>query len=241
MEESIPANMEESIPADADQSQEAQENAQNEQAQSAENLSAQPPYPKGVPKELFLFKLFKGDLKKTVVFGTVLSAALLVIAVVLAINLILLQGRYNLLAIKTSVWTKLSAQEQTRLKSILDIDAEIDSLNAQKSSLESEVAGLETEKSNLQSTIAKLQGDIVVLKGQPISFPAGYFIAGTDFDVGRYKIYGGSSNFVVHSASGSLRVNIILGGSYGVDEYIYTFSKGDEIEASSSFKLVLVE
>ena len=61
-------------------------------------------------------------------------------------------------------------------------------------------------------------------------------MAGEDFEVGRYKIYGGSSNFIVYSRYGDLEVNTIL-GDWGVEEYVYTFNNGDEIEAHSSFKM----
>ena len=110
------------------------------------------------------------------------------------------------------------------------------------SSLESKISELTKNKEDLDTQISQLNGEVVKLKGQPKSYPAGQLTAGTDIPTGKYKIYGGSSNFVVYSSSGSLQVNIILGtGSYNVSEYIYTFKTGDKIEANSSFKLVEVE
>ncbi|MBQ3408946.1 MAG: hypothetical protein IJH12_07075 [Clostridia bacterium] len=111
-----------------------------------------------------------------------------------------------------------------------------------QSELTSKISELEKNKSNLETQVDKLSKDVITLKGAEKSYPAGYLTAGTDFEVGRYKIYGGSSNFIVHSSSGSLRVNIILGhGSYDVSEYLYTFKLGDEIDARSSFKMVPIE
>lgn len=107
--------------------------------------------------------------------------------------------------------------------------------------LESKKAELEGQAEGLQQTIDGLNADIIRIKGEAKTFPAGHLNAGTDFELGRYKIYGGSSNFVVYSSSNRLQVNIILGGRYGVEEYIYTFSSGDQIKASSSFKMVPVE
>lgn len=86
-----------------------------------------------------------------------------------------------------------------------------------------------------------MNADIIKVSGKAKSYPAGDLTAGIDFPVGRYKIYGGSSNFIVHDADGWLRVNIILGSKYGVSEYIYTFAEGDQVRAESAFKMVPVK
>lgn len=112
--------------------------------------------------------------------------------------------------------------------------------NKQKN-LNAEVANLEEKKASLTTEIEKLNRDVIKIKGEPQTYPAGHLIAGTDVPIGKYKIYDGTSNFIVHSSEGSLKVNIVLGGGYGVDEYIYTFQTGDKIVANSSFKLVSVE
>lgn len=128
------------------------------------------------------------------------------------------------------------------------IQEKIEKLNSTKEDKESEINTLEESKKQKQSEIDKLnsqinnlKSDIIKIKGQEKLYPAGYLVAGKDFEIGRYKIYGGSSNFFVRTITGNLKVNIILGGEYGVNEYIYEFSKGDEIEANSSFKMVLIE
>ncbi len=115
-------------------------------------------------------------------------------------------------------------------------------LQNKEEKLNSNISSLESKKDELNAQIEKLNGDVIKLKGEPKTYPAGHLTAGTDIPTGKYKIYGGSSNFVVYSSTGSLKVNIILGsGSYKVSEYIYTFKNGEKIEASSSFKLVAVE
>lgn len=110
-----------------------------------------------------------------------------------------------------------------------------------------DLANLENEKTRLKQDIAELEAkieelnaDVIKIAGKPKTYPAGYLYAGKDFPAGRYKIYGGSSNFFVYDVNDRIRVNIIL-GRLGVDEYIYTFSEGEEIRAKSSFKLVPVE
>ena len=82
---------------------------------------------------------------------------------------------------------------------------------------------------------------LIVSFAYAVEIPPGMYTVGKDIPAGRYKIHGGSSNFFVYSSSGSLEVNIILGGRYGVEEYLYTFKSGDEVEARSSFKLTPIE
>ncbi len=119
--------------------------------------------------------------------------------------------------------------------------SELAELQIKKDELSSEISSLEDKKQTLNSEIEHLNGEVIKLKGEPRTYPAGHLTAGTDIPTGKYKIYGGSSNFVVYSSYGDLEVNIVLGGNYGIDEYIYTFKTGDKIEARSSFKLVAVE
>lgn len=120
------------------------------------------------------------------------------------------------------------------------ISEEIDKLKDEQKSLEEDIKDKESEKSSLEKELKKLNGEVLTAKGKAKSYPAGQLVAGEDFDVGRYKIYGGSSNFVVYSRFGELEVNTIL-GDWGVEEYIYTFNEGDEIEAQSSFKMQPIE
>lgn len=120
-------------------------------------------------------------------------------------------------------------------------EEKVKELQKKQESLNAEISGLESKKSSLNSELEKLSGDVVKIKGESKKYPAGHLTAGTDVPVGKYKIYGGNSNFVVYSSSGDLKVNIILGGGYGVDEYIYTFQNGDKIQSNSSFMLVPVE
>lgn len=123
-------------------------------------------------------------------------------------------------------------EEQNKLKDI----------QTKQSELNSEISLLENKKQSLNTEIQQLNGEVTKAKGKPKTYPAGQLTAGTDVPIGKYKIYGGNSNFIVYSSSGSLEVNIVLGsGTYDVNEYIYTFKTGDIIKANSSFKLVSIE
>ena len=120
------------------------------------------------------------------------------------------------------------------------INSKIEELKNEQEELENDIKNKESEKTSLEKEIDKLNGDVITAKGKVKTYPAGQLTAGEDFEVGRYKIYGGSSNFVVYSRFGDLEVNTIL-GDWGVDEYVYTFNEGDKVEAHSSFKMQPIE
>lgn len=171
----------------------------------------------------------------------------------------------GILAISLILFITLFAQtyyeknniQSSKDKKISDLQEKIDSCNEQISilgknekqqeisnnimQLQNQKKELETQKTQLESEINTLKGEVLKTKGEPKTYPAGQLTAGTDVPVGKYKIYGGNSNFIVYSSYGTLEVNIILGGTYGVNEYVYTFQTGDKIEANSSFKLIAVE
>ena len=117
-------------------------------------------------------------------------------------------------------------------------------LNLKIEELDSKILTLTQQKESLENQIESLKESIIKIKGEERTYPAGYLTAGKDFEVGRYKIYGGKSNFSVHSLSGKLKVNIILGNNseyHQVSEYLYTFSSGDVVEANSTFKMIPIE
>ena len=124
----------------------------------------------------------------------------------------------------------------------LSQEDKITELENKKKNLESKIGSLESDKSKLEGEIESLKADVIKVKGEPKTYPAGQLVAGTDVPTGKYKISGGNSNFIVHSSSGTLKVNTILGGGdWGVEEYIYKFEYGDKIDAHSSFTLQEVE
>ncbi len=150
------------------------------------------------------------------------------------------QNEYSQLQSKYSENQRNINEQDKKIKE-LEQEEKQREINSNIATLESKKGELEKEKQSLESQIKTLNKDVIRIKGEPKTYPAGHLTAGTDTPTGKYKIYGGSSNFAVYSSTGRLEVNIILGSRYGVDEYIYTFKTGDKIKASSSFKLVEVE
>lgn len=133
--------------------------------------------------------------------------------------------------------------KEAKLKQLEQVEKQ-DELNSKINELDSKVLSLEKQKEELESKIKSLKEDVIKIKGEGKNFPAGYLSAGKDFEAGRYKIYGGSGNFAVYSSTGKLRVNIILGDNpnyHQVNEYLYSFSDGDEIKANSQFKMIPIE
>ncbi len=68
----------------------------------------------------------------------------------------------------------------------------------------------------------------------------GTWTAGRDIRVGRYVATapeGEAGNFVVYAADGSLKVNEILGGDYGVPSVTVGLTRGDSIEISGLSKV----
>ena len=120
------------------------------------------------------------------------------------------------------------------------INDKIQDLKEDQEELEEDINSKKSEKNSLEEEIERLNEDVITAKGKAKTYPAGQLVAGEDFEVGRYKIYGGNSNFIVYSRWGDLEVNTIL-GDWGVEEYVYTFNEGDEVEAHSSFKMQPIE
>jgi len=94
---------------------------------------------------------------------------------------------------------------------------------------------------------ADVENDFFRINGQTpwadtLSFPAGFFTAGEDFPIGRYRIVGTTSNFTIHNVAGRLRVNVVFGERAShVQEYIYNFARNDEIHARAPFRLVPID
>lgn len=185
------------------------------------------------------------------IVGLIIFSAILIIAIVF-INI----NANNKLEVEEAISLSLKEENNKIQKEFLEmnnkisdlqrdeekkkINDEIEKLKKEQKELQEELQDKKSEKSSLEKELKKLNGDILIAKGKAKSYPAGQLVAGEDFDTGRYKIYGGSSNFVVYSRFGDLEVNTIL-GDWGVEEYIYTFNEGDEIEAQSSFKMQPIE
>lgn len=180
----------------------------------------------------------------------VMVSILTVISIIFKVNCVELENNNSKLKIEINEKDKSIKEKEEKIlelskeEKINEIQGEIDDLTKTKNKLSGEIDDLNGEKTTLQEKLDKLNGDIIKAKGKTKKYPAGYLTAGKDFETGRYKIFGGSSNFVVRSSRDDLRVNIILGNDtkWGeVKEYIYDFDYGDEIDASSSFKMQPVE
>lgn len=192
-------------------------------------------------------KIFKEKYMFIEGFLGIIVLLLIIVSIILNSNKKDIEEKYKNLSSKYETIKSNLEDKNIELKSMEEQNKRLSKEEKQKelenkiSTLESNISSLTTQKQSLQNQIDSINGEIIKIKGQPKTYPAGHLVAGTDVPTGKYKIYDGNSNFAVYSSYGNLEVNIILGGRYGVNEYIYTFNTGDRIEASSSFKLVEIQ
>ena len=138
-------------------------------------------------------------------------------------------------------------QVKGELSSQQDVLNEFNDYKANKEAKEGEIVQLDNDIQAKSNGVAKLAAEIQEKSSEldqlknaiqrtgeePKVLPAGEYTVGYDIDAGRY-IVTGRSNFVVHSATGRLKVNTILGGgSYGEESYTCTLETGDSLELSS--------
>lgn len=144
---------------------------------------------------------------------------------------------------------KLSDKE-TEVKEVLALVDDRDSLNSEIDELDKglkgkndELSSLSTQVDEKQAELEKIESGIVKKKEEPLELSAGVFIVGTDVPAGRYQVtnIGQGSNFIVHSPSGSLKVNTILGDGFGSGDYVFFADEGDTIENGARVKLIPVE
>lgn len=125
------------------------------------------------------------------------------------------------------------ASTQVMMENNAELFNEVTAYSQDKETYTEKLESLKTEVAEKEAQLKRLTADITAATGNPVKLPAGSFTVGTDIEPGRYKITG-SSNFFLYSASGELKVNIILGGPYGVSSYIYRLRDGDVIECQGS-------
>lgn len=151
--------------------------------------------------------------------------------------------------LKTTQKSYEELKDSEMLTTYKDIQTAKDELDKIKNEIENSEKDRDEKKAEIEAEINRLESELTTakekidsIKSNPISFYAGEYVCGKDFFPGRYLIYDGSSNFFVRG--GDTHVNIILDDDSErghVKEYVHFFTKGETIEARSSFKLKLIE
>lgn len=138
----------------------------------------------------------------------------------------------------------LNSDAEEYQTSIEDIQGDLEScqaMNGELNDARTKLNEINGQISDAQSRLDALNGQIDQVKGEPIQLPAGEFVVGTDVPAGRY-IISGSSNFITHSSSGSVRINTILGDSaVGSGDYHGNLADGDIIDNSEPATLTPAE
>ncbi|WP_276917445.1 hypothetical protein [Aneurinibacillus aneurinilyticus] len=123
------------------------------------------------------------------------------------------------------------------------IKTDIQAAQKEQSAVVSKIDSTNKELQAKQVELEKLSNAIVAKKQAPKQLPAGHFTVGKDIEAGRYKVTasGQGSNYVVYDSLGGLKVNAILGGSFGVSEYIVELADGDKIQEEMRVKYTAIE
>lgn len=128
--------------------------------------------------------------------------------------------------------TLISEFEEYKKNKALKID-EIKELDNQITEKQNTVSSLDTDINAKQTELNFLKAEIQTAGEAPKVLGAGEYTVGLDIPPGRYVVTG-KSNFVVHSSTGSLKVNTILGGGkWGQESYTCQLNDGDILKLSS--------
>ncbi|WP_078555923.1 hypothetical protein [Bacillus alkalicellulosilyticus] len=144
----------------------------------------------------------------------------------------------------------LIESKEEEYQKVLKVIEGRDSIKSEIKDLESELKLKERELDSIKSNIERKDKELSAISGElkkkqdePKRLSSGTFIVGHDIPASRYIATpnGGSGNFVVYSATGSLKVNVILGGSIGVPEHVFFAEEGDTIELNNPTRFTPVE
>lgn len=151
---------------------------------------------------------------------------------------------------KLAAANKELASVQTQYKEAKDLIAKREELvkNVQLSqdvqmTMKKEIDQMNEQLNTKKIELERLSNAIVTKKQTPKQLPAGHFTVGKDIEAGRYQVtaVGRGSNFVVRDSIGDLKVNTIIGGGFGVAEYVVELADGDSIEQEMRVKFTSIE
>lgn len=153
------------------------------------------------------------------------------------------QSDEELLSIEQKISDAQKALEEKNeiIKSADDYAAKKEQLDKDYQTKSLELDSLNAQITSKQAELDTLTGNIVKAKSEPKTLSAGEFTVGGDLPSGRYNV-SGSSNFVVYSSSGTLKVNTILGESrVGKGDYVCTLVSGDKMKLSARTTFTPIE
>ncbi|RFU68404.1 hypothetical protein [Bacillus sp. V59.32b] len=119
-------------------------------------------------------------------------------------------------------------------------EKELTDLNSAVDSKKGEITDLNNDIKAKEKELALLTGKVQQKKEAPKSLSAGKFTVGTDIPAGRYKVTsnGGSGNFFINEG---MDANVIIGGGFGLKEYITHLNDGDAIDINFPAKFTPIE
>lgn len=149
--------------------------------------------------------------------------------------------------------------EEGKANAMEDYQSVLDMID-QRDALKSDIVNAEAKLQAKEDDFEKVNGNYTKIKNQiktkenllkqlsmqvrekmddPKTLGAGQYTVGVDLPVSRYKAtnIGSGSNFVVHSASGDLKVNTILGAD-GSGDYTFYAEDGDTVITEEAVNLI---
>jgi len=130
--------------------------------------------------------------------------------------------------------------QRNALKSdIINAEAKLQAREDDFEKVDSNYKKIKNQIKSKENVLEQLSVQVQEKMDDPKILSAGQYTVGIDIPVSRYKAtnIGSGSNFVVHSASGDLKVNTILGAD-GSGDYTFYAEDGDTLITEESVKLI---
>ena len=130
--------------------------------------------------------------------------------------------------------------QRNALKSdIINAEAKLQAREDDFEKVDSNYKKIKNQIKSKENVLEQLSVQVQEKMDDPKILSAGQYTVGIDIPVSRYKAtnIGSGSNFVVHSASGDLKVNTILGAD-GSGDYTFYAEDGDILITEESVKLI---
>jgi len=148
------------------------------------------------------------------------------------------EGKENAMEDYQSVLDMIDQRDALK-SDIINAEAKLQAREDDFEKVDSNYKKIKNQIKSKENVLEQLSVQVQEKMDDPKILSAGQYTVGIDIPVSRYKAtnIGSGSNFVVHSASGDLKVNTILGAD-GSGDYTFYAEDGDTLITEESVKLI---
>jgi len=148
------------------------------------------------------------------------------------------EGKENAMENYQSVLDMIDQRDALK-SDIINAEAKLQAREDDFEKVDSNYKKIKNQIKSKENVLEQLSVQVQEKMDDPKILSAGQYTVGIDIPVSRYKAtnIGSGSNFVVHSASGDLKVNTILGAD-GSGDYTFYAEDGDTLITEESVKLI---